>query len=227
MRSSSPPTWPSSSKAIFFSFRPAIVFLRLSGATEIMMRDCASLNKTSAVVAGLSPGLPRRRPLQLTLAPNKPSGLKQHSASATAIPPSLQSCALLTRPPRISSRTASWTAISAARSSPALVLLCDRDKPLKISTRRCSVFRGFRRRYQNDRVACRFEPLRRNMRRLIDQSDHADSRGGIDHAPGALIIERDIAAYDGGVEGAAGFGQAFDRLAQLPEILGFVRVPEV
>ena len=44
------------------------------------MRDCASLNNTSTGVAGVSPAPPTWRPPQLTLAPNRPPGLKQHSA---------------------------------------------------------------------------------------------------------------------------------------------------
>ena len=81
---------------------------RSSAATEITIRDCDSLK--SAVVAGVSPAFNR------ISAPNSRSGFKQHSASATASPPSEQSCALLTRPAWIRSRMEFCTFISCVRS---------------------------------------------------------------------------------------------------------------
>src|SRR5437667_8694530 len=77
-------------------------FSRSLAETERTIRDCDSLKRRSAVAmsveAGVSPAKPTRLLLQfsrLTCAPSKPSGLKQHSASARASPPSEQSCALL------------------------------------------------------------------------------------------------------------------------------------
>src|SRR6266566_6809224 len=108
MRNSSPRTLPSSLKGTPRSRKKDIALLRLVGAIEITMRDCDSLKSAASVEACVSPAQPARLPPQfsrLTSAPNKPPGLKQHSASATARPPSEQSCALFTRPPRIKSRT--------------------------------------------------------------------------------------------------------------------------
>src|SRR5204863_9095585 len=113
---------------IFSDSRMDWIFSALADAHEITMRDCDSLKRTvaaSPVAASLCEALrassllysallapPAERRLQLISAPSRPAGLKQHSASATASPPSLQSCALLTRPARMSLRTAFCTAIS-------------------------------------------------------------------------------------------------------------------
>ena len=99
------------------------------GSQEITMRDCASLKRMAHAICAVEPGVspavlscspPARRPLQADKsisAPSSLSGLKQLSVTATASPPSLQSCALLTKPSRIKSRTAFCTAISSSISN--------------------------------------------------------------------------------------------------------------
>src|SRR5437773_10157468 len=85
-----------------------IIFSASSAATEITMRDCDSLKRISVAVS---------LKLRSRSTPKKPDGLRQHSVSATASPPSEQSCALFTRPSRIKSRTTFCTLISSSRST--------------------------------------------------------------------------------------------------------------
>ena len=114
MRTSSAITLPICACGIFFDFSSNKTRSVFFGSQEITMRDCASLKRI--VDAGVSPAEPPQFSKPIS-APSNPSGLKQHSASATASPPSLQSCALLTSPSRIKSRTPFCTAISSLRSS--------------------------------------------------------------------------------------------------------------
>ena len=76
----------------------------LPDSTEITMRDWDSLK--SGMSARAASGEIS------TEAPSILSPEMHDSASATASPPSAQSWALLTRPERMSERTASWTASS-------------------------------------------------------------------------------------------------------------------
>ena len=46
-------------------------------------------------------------------------------------------------------------------------------------------------------------------------------------ADGTFVVEADVAAGDGRAERAAGLGHAFDRFAELEEILRLVRVAEI
>ena len=62
---------------------------------------------------------------------------------------------------------------------------------------------------------------------LLDEADHADSGGGVDGSGGGFVVEAHIAAGDGCVERAAGFGEAFDGFAELEEIFGFVGISEI
>ena len=93
-------------------------FPYLNGAYREMylepVREIESFERNDAVAAGVSParysedaaGPAASTPPRSTSAPQRPVGLKQLSANATASPPSLQSCALRTKPARIKSRTA-------------------------------------------------------------------------------------------------------------------------
>ena len=63
---------------------------------------------------------------------------------------------------------------------------------------------------ENDYVAFVFEPLRRDVLFIVNQSDHRDCWRWIDDAEGALIVQRDISACNRRSERAAGFGHAFN-----------------
>src|SRR6516164_8452184 len=80
---------------------------------------------------------------------------------------------------------------------------------------------------ENDHVAFVFEPLRRNVLFIVNQSNHRDCWRRIDDAKRALIIQRNISARDRRSERAASFGHAFNSFTQLPKIFWFVRVAEV
>ncbi len=62
---------------------------------------------------------------------------------------------------------------------------------------------------------------------FFDEADHADSGRGVDGSGGGFVVEAHIAAGDGCVERAAGFGEAFDGFAELEEIFGFVGISEI
>src|SRR5438105_13199740 len=97
-----------------FADNSSNTFSRSGADTEMTIRDCDSLKRTSVVVVSVEAGSPEVR---RTCAPSKPSGLKHHTANATANPPSEQSRALLTKPARMSFRVAFCTAISRSRST--------------------------------------------------------------------------------------------------------------
>src|SRR5438874_8606358 len=80
---------------------------------------------------------------------------------------------------------------------------------------------------QDDGVPLLFKPLGGDMLALLDETDHRNSGSRINGAGRALIVETDIAASDRRVKNAASFGQATDRLAQLPKDFGRVRVAEI
>src|SRR5882757_4262311 len=69
--------------------------------------------------------------------------------------------------------------------------------------------------------------LARDVRLIFDEANHSDRWRWIDHAGGALVVEADVAAGDRRVKRAASLGEAFDALAQLPEIFRFVRIAEI
>jgi len=62
---------------------------------------------------------------------------------------------------------------------------------------------------------------------FFDEADHADGGRGVDGSGGGFVVEAHIAAGDGCVECAAGFGEAFDGFAELEEIFGFVGISEI
>ncbi len=80
---------------------------------------------------------------------------------------------------------------------------------------------------ENDYVAFVFEPLRRNVLFIVNQSDHRDCWRWIDDAKRALVVQRDISACYRRSECATGFGHAFNGFTQLPEVFRFVRVAEI
>ena len=80
---------------------------------------------------------------------------------------------------------------------------------------------------EEDDVTRSFEGLGGDVLGFFDKADHADGGRGVDGSGGGFVVEAHIAAGDGGVERAAGFGEAFDGFAELEEIFGFVRISEI
>ena len=62
---------------------------------------------------------------------------------------------------------------------------------------------------------------------FFDEADHANGGRRVDGSSGGFVVEAHIAAGDGCVECAAGFGEAFDGVAELEEIFGLVGIPEI
>ena len=60
-----------------------------------------------------------------------------------------------------------------------------------------------------------------------DDANDADGGRRVDGAGGGLVVEADVAAGDGDVEGAAALGEAVDGLLELIKILGVVGIAEV
>ena len=89
--------------------------------------------------------------------------------------------------------------------------------------------RGFHRvAEQDDGVAFVLEPLRGDVLGLLDEADDSDGGRRVNRAErAALVVERDVAAGDGRVEGAATFGNAAHGFLELPENLRVMRVAEV
>ena len=85
-----------------------------------------------------------------------------------------------------------------------------------------------RRAKQDDGVAGVLKPRGGDVFRLLDEADDGDGRRGVNctERP-ALVIERDIAAGDRRVEGAAALCQTAHGFLELPENLRVVRVAEV
>ena len=65
------------------------------------------------------------------------------------------------------------------------------------------------------------------MLRLFDDADHRDGRRRINGAVGILVVETDVAARNGRVEDAAGFGESADRFFELPENFRVIAIAEV
>ena len=80
---------------------------------------------------------------------------------------------------------------------------------------------------QDDGVALVLEPLRGDIFRLFNEADHSHGGRGVDGTVGILVVERAIAAGDGGVERAAAIGQAAHAFPDLPEELRLVRIRHV
>lgn len=80
---------------------------------------------------------------------------------------------------------------------------------------------------EEDDVTLGFEGLGGDVLGFFDEADHADGGRGVDGSGGGFVVEAHIAAGDGCVECAAGFGEAFDGFAELEEIFGFVWIAEI
>src|SRR5882724_2916832 len=193
------------------------------GSQEIMTRDCASLksNVAASVEAGVSPAQPRFS--KLISAPNNRSGLKQHSASATASPPSLQSRALLLNG-EFGDRPNLFPEANLEKARPANVVAAAAGRG---SAGRTGARDSGYRSNQDNGVPLILKPLRRDVFLVIDQTNHRYRRGGIDHPGRALIVKRDVASNYRRAEGATCLGNSLNCLAQLPEILRLVRITEV
>ena len=132
--------------------------------------------------------------------------LMQLSASATARPPSLQSCALLTTPDWISPSSVVCSVFACSRSQRGGEPVFWPWMTCKISAaaqalQRVSRVHGVAE--QDDRVAFVLEPLRRDVLGLLDEADDGDRGRRVNRAGGTLVVERAIAAGDRRVEGAA------------------------
>src|SRR6267378_4679094 len=80
---------------------------------------------------------------------------------------------------------------------------------------------------QNDDVAFLTEGDLQNLRGVIEDAEDADDRRRVDRLAEGFVVEADVAAGDGRVEGGAGFGEAVDGFAELPHHSGFFGAPEV
>ena len=80
---------------------------------------------------------------------------------------------------------------------------------------------------QEDLVTSLLEGLGGDVRRVVDAADHGDGGGRVDRTGGAFVVEADIAAGDGDVEGAASLGDSLHGGAELVEVLRLVGVAEV
>ena len=155
-------------------------------------------------------------------APSPPA--RQHSASATASPPSAMSWALESAPARTASRTASWAARTASMSTPSSPSGSGWPRSLASSLARQ---RRVERPDERDRLARALEAQPPGPARVGQPADHADHRRRVDRAGGALVVEGHVAADDRRPERAAGVAEAAHRLGQLPGDVRLLGVAEV
>ena len=80
---------------------------------------------------------------------------------------------------------------------------------------------------QDDVVPGALELPRHDSRRILEHADDADDRRRIDRLAVGLVVEADVATGDRHVERPARFGNARDRLDELPHDLGPLGVAEV
>jgi len=80
---------------------------------------------------------------------------------------------------------------------------------------------------EKDDVARGFEGLSGDVLGFFHEADHADGGGWVDGSGWGFVVEAHVAAGDGCVERAAGFGEAFDGFAELKEIFGLVGIAEI
>src|SRR6266852_6915442 len=88
-------------------------------------------------------------------------------------------------------------------------------------------YRGNRSIEQNDDVAFLTKGDFLDVRGVFDHAEDADDRRGVDRFAESFVVEADVAAGDGRVEGGAGFGEAVDGFAELPHHLGLFWAAEV
>src|SRR6266702_2968353 len=80
---------------------------------------------------------------------------------------------------------------------------------------------------EEDDIAIVLEPSRAPKGQVVEQADHPDHGSRWDVPFTGLVVEADVAAHDGQLEGAAGIGEAADALLQLAEDLRPLRITEV
>src|SRR5437879_2475370 len=66
-----------------------------------------------------------------------------------------------------------------------------------------------------------------DARSVVENAEDADDWRWVDRLAESFVIEADIAAGDGRVEGGAGFGEAVDGFAELPHHFGFLGAAEI
>ena len=87
--------------------------------------------------------------------------------------------------------------------------------------------RGAERPEQRDLIPLRAERDAGRVGGIGQLPDHADHRRGVDRAPAALVVERDVAAHHRHAERLAGGGETLDRARELPGDVRLLRVAEV
>ena len=149
----------------------------------------------------------------------------QHSASATATPPSATSWAERSAPDRTPWRTAACSALtaprSAAGSAPSSALAA------QLGQLGADLGRLPRGADQRDRVALAREAQPAGARRVGQLADHADDRRRVDRPLAALVVERDVAAHHRHAERAAGVAEPGHGARELPRDVRLLGVAEV
>src|SRR6185437_12741497 len=80
---------------------------------------------------------------------------------------------------------------------------------------------------EDDRVALVLKGHAECAIRVFENSENAENRRGINRAAKSFVIEAYVAAGDGRVEGAAGFSDAINCLAELAHHFGLFGIAEV
>src|SRR5690348_2168536 len=80
---------------------------------------------------------------------------------------------------------------------------------------------------QDDRVAFVAESHAEGRIGVFENAEDAKDGRGINRAPESFVVEADVAAGDGHVEGAAGLGDAINRLAELAHDFGLFGIAEI
>src|SRR5216683_3319863 len=88
-------------------------------------------------------------------------------------------------------------------------------------------YRGNRSIEQNDDVAFLTKGDFLDVRGVFDHAEDADDRRRVNGFAEGFVVEADVAAGDGRVEGGAGLGEAVDGFAELPHHLGLFGAAEI
>src|SRR6266849_2355779 len=88
-------------------------------------------------------------------------------------------------------------------------------------------FNGSRSVEQNDDVAFIAEGDFQDAGGVVENTEDANDRGGVDGFAEGFVVEADVAAGDRRAEGGAGFGDAVDGFAELPHHFGLFGAAEV
>ena len=163
------------------------------GAHESTTRPWLSpKNSDSSGSASLRSDLHTERPLRVAMA---------DSASATASPPSAQSCAERTSPARMAAAApvaararprGRWPARRRGTAVDHLQVLAGAQL-VRVAAQ------------QDDGVALGLEAVGGDVRQVVDHAHHPDGRGGEDARRAVLVVERDVAARDWRPQHAARF----------------------